>query len=131
MAKPHPGPAVADSVPWFDGITEYDDLHDETYLRLLDADEKGMSKDEMARRILGIDPATEPERARKAVDSHLERAVWMTRVGYRYLLARRHQDPQRRLAEDLDSCDPSASAAPRPTINPGADALQRPATIAP
>ena len=71
-------PKVADEVPWSDDITEYDNRHDETYLGLLDADEAG----EMARTILGIDPAREPERARKAVDSHLARTRWMTKVGY-------------------------------------------------
>ena len=33
-------PKVADEVPWSDDITEYDNQHDETYLGLLDVDEK-------------------------------------------------------------------------------------------
>ena len=56
MTAPQPVPEVADEVPWSDGITEYDNQHDETYIRLLDADEEGVGKDEMARLILGIDP---------------------------------------------------------------------------
>ena len=49
MTEPNPTPVVADEVPWSDGITEYDTLHDETYIRLLDADIEGLGKDEMAR----------------------------------------------------------------------------------
>ena len=49
----------------------------------------------MARRILGIDPDNEPERARKAVDSHLARARWMTEVGYRHLAAGRYPGAER------------------------------------
>ena len=62
MTEPYPTPVVTDEVPWSDGITEYDTRHYETYIRLLDADNEGMGKDEMARRILGIDPANDPER---------------------------------------------------------------------
>ena len=102
MTAPQPVPEVADEAPWYDGITEYDNLHDETYLRLLDANKEGVGKDEMARLILGIDPAKEPERARKAVDSHLARAIWMTRVGYRYLAAGQYPGAEREQAEQAD-----------------------------
>ena len=61
-----------------------------------------MSKDEMARQILGIDPAIEPEHARKAVASHLARAVWMTEVGYRYLAAGQYPGSERHLAEQIE-----------------------------
>ena len=67
-------PDVSDEVPWSDRMTEYDDRPCDTYIRLLDADEEGMTRDDMARRILGIDSGAEPERARKAVESHLARA---------------------------------------------------------
>ena len=100
--NPNPNPKVADQVPWSDGITEYDNQHDETYIRFLDADTEGVGKDEMARLILGIDPAEEPERARKAVESHLARARWMTEVGYRYLAAGQYPGAERELAEQLD-----------------------------
>ena len=33
MTKPNPTPEVADEVPWSDGITEYDNRHDETHIR--------------------------------------------------------------------------------------------------
>ena len=102
MTAPQPVPEVADEVPWLDGITEYDNQHDETYIRLLDANKEGVGKDEMARLILGIDPAREPERARKAVESHLARAIWMTEVGYRYLAAGLYPGAEREQAEQAD-----------------------------
>ena len=43
--------------------------------------------------ILGIDPASEPDRARQALDSHLARARWTTEVGYRELVTRNRPDP--------------------------------------
>jgi len=85
VTRPHNQP-VADEVPWSDSITPYDEGHLVVYLRLLDASADGASKDEMAQIVLGIDPAKEPQRAERAVDSHLRRARWMSRVGYRQLL---------------------------------------------
>jgi hypothetical protein len=55
------------------------------YLQLLDACAEGASEEEMAQAILGIDPAKEPARARRMVQSHLRRARWMRERGYRYL----------------------------------------------
>ena len=97
------GPEIADEVPWSDGITEYDNRHDEIYLRLLDTDNDGLGKDEMVRLILRIDPTREPERARKAVDSHLARARWMTNVGYRHLIAGRYPGAERDRAKHVES----------------------------
>ena len=51
--------------------------------------------------ILGIDPAKEPERARKAVESHLARARWMTEVGYRELAADRYPGTNRDITDKL------------------------------
>jgi hypothetical protein len=76
----------ADEVPWADHVTQYDQEHFMTYLRLLDAAADGASEEEMARIVLGIDPRKEPERAEKALASHLKRAQWMTTHGYRDLL---------------------------------------------
>jgi hypothetical protein len=36
--------------------------------------------------VLHIDPIAEPNRARRAFDSHLARARWASRYGYRHLL---------------------------------------------
>ena len=85
VARRHNQP-VADEVPWSDLITAYDKAHLVVYLRLLDASADGASTNEMAQIVLGIDPAKEPQRAERAVDSHLRRARWMSRVGYRQLL---------------------------------------------
>ncbi|MFZ5780101.1 MAG: DNA -binding domain-containing protein [Pseudomonadota bacterium] len=85
VARRHNQP-IADEVPWSDSITPYDEGHLVVYLRLLDASADGASTDEMAQIVLGIDPAKEPQRAERAVDSHLRRARWMSRVGYRQLL---------------------------------------------
>ena len=91
MKKPNPTPAVADEVPWSYGITACDNRHDETYIRVLDADEEGLGKDQMAGVILSID--TEPDWARRAVGSHLTCARWMTEVGYPHLAAGRNGKP--------------------------------------
>lgn len=88
MPRVEPNPEIAEEVPWSDGVTAYDEAHFVIYLRLLDATADGASDDEMSRIVLGIDPAGEPERARKALRSHLERARWMTKTGYRDLLGR-------------------------------------------
>lgn len=82
MGSPAKPPPIADEVPWSDGITQYDEEHLVVYLRLLDASAEGASAEDMARIVLEIDPAKEPERARKALASHLRRAQWMTEQGY-------------------------------------------------
>lgn len=81
-------PSIAEDVPWSDGITAYDEEHLTTYLRLLDAHADDASADDMARVVLGIDPAQEPQRAHRAVASHLHRARWMVEHGYERLRAR-------------------------------------------
>ena len=86
MAQTGMNPIIADEVPWSESITDYDESHYVVYLRLLDATKDGASADEMARVVLGIDPAREPDRAEKAVSSHLRRAQWMCEKGYRHLL---------------------------------------------
>lgn len=86
MQSPPPDPAVADTAPDSDRLTGYDEQHLVTYLRLLDAETDGAHWAEIARLVLHIDPAREPERARIAWESHLARAKWMTRQGYQHLL---------------------------------------------
>ena len=88
MGQSGTNPEIADDVPWSDSITGYDEAHFAVYLRLLDAAADGAAVEEMARVVLGIDSAKEPDRARKAVTSHLRRAQWMTQKGYRHLLGR-------------------------------------------
>jgi hypothetical protein len=77
---------VADKAPFANTLTAYDNDHLAVYLRLLDANAEGADWKEVARIVLGIDPIREPERARTAWESHLERAKWMTTNGYEDLL---------------------------------------------
>lgn len=86
MRKPPLDPAINDQAPKGDVLTRYDQEHLVTYLRLLDADAEGADWTEVARVVLRIDPAQEPERAQRAWESHLARAKWMTEHGYRDLL---------------------------------------------
>lgn len=76
---------VADEVPCSERLTAYDHEHFAIYLRLIDACADSASENEMASTILGIDPAQEPERAEKAVRSHLARAHWLISSGYKEL----------------------------------------------
>ena len=86
MQTPPLDPPVSDAAPSVGVLTSYDEQHLVTYLRLLDADAEGADWCEVARIVLHIDPAREPERALRAWDSHLGRARWMTENGYRHLL---------------------------------------------
>jgi Uncharacterized conserved protein (DUF2285) len=86
MQPPPLDPDVADLAPSDPALTPYDQEHLITYLRLLDADAAGADWRDVVRMVLHIDPEQEPDRARRAFDSHLTRAVWMTEVGYRHLL---------------------------------------------
>jgi hypothetical protein len=71
-----------------DKLTDYDERHLSTYLRLLDAADEGADWREAVRIIFGLDPIDEPQRARIVYDSHLARARWMSQTGYRHLLHR-------------------------------------------
>jgi hypothetical protein len=57
-----------------------------TYVRLLDAAKVGADWREVSRIVLHIDPDQDAERARRAFESHLARARWLSREGYRVLL---------------------------------------------
>jgi hypothetical protein len=86
MKKPPLDPDVADVAPTDSILTVYDEQHIVTYWRMLDADAEGADWREVARLVLRIDPEFEPDRARRAFDTHLTRAKWMTEHGYRHLL---------------------------------------------
>ena len=86
MPSPPLDPDVADLAPDDPVLTAYDEQHVVTYLRLLDADADNADWRDVARIVLHIDPERDPERARRAFDSHLARARWMTNHGYGYLL---------------------------------------------
>ena len=86
MTRPNMDAPVADEAPTAPELTDYDRQHLVTYLRLLDAEAAQASPDEVTRLVLGIDPRKEPERARRAYQSHLARAHWMTKTGYHHIL---------------------------------------------
>jgi len=86
MKKPPRDPDVADLAPTDSVLTVYDEEHIITYLRMLDADKEGADWREVTQIVLHINPELEPDRARRAFDSHLTRAKWMTEHGYRHLL---------------------------------------------
>jgi len=82
--RPELDPDVDDLAPTAPEITIYDEAHFVTYLRLLDADADGADWREVAQIVLHRDPAA--ERTRTCWESHLARAQWMTRAGYRKIL---------------------------------------------
>jgi hypothetical protein len=86
MKSPPLDPDVADLAPSGPVLTTYDEEHAVTYMRMLDADAEGADWREVSRIVLHIDPEQEPNRARRAFDSHLARAKWAAREGYRQLL---------------------------------------------
>ena len=86
MQKPPLDPDVADAAPTAPDLTGYDEQHLVTYLRLLDAETDGADWKEVARIVLHLDPTASPTRARRAWETHLARARWMTEHGYRHLL---------------------------------------------
>lgn len=86
MQSPPLDPAVRDVAPTDAVLTGYDQQHLVTYLRLLDAAAEDADWREVARIVLHIDPDREPERARRAWETHLARAEWMTKSGYQHLL---------------------------------------------
>ncbi len=77
---------IADAAPTDVQLTEYDLAHLGMYLRLLDAAIEEAPWEEVATIVLGIDPSTEPDRARRSDGTHLARARWVTEHGYRELL---------------------------------------------
>ena len=68
---------IADEAPNSSTLTNYDEQHSLTYLRLLDAQAEGAEWDEAALLVLHIDPIRQPARARRAWESHLARAKWV------------------------------------------------------
>jgi hypothetical protein len=86
MESPPLDPPIDDRAPTAAILTGYDERHVVTYLRLLDAEADGAHWEEVAKIVLRIDPAKEPERALCAWETHLARARWMTEKGYGHLL---------------------------------------------
>ncbi|WP_439399117.1 DUF2285 domain-containing protein [Bradyrhizobium sp. PMVTL-01] len=81
-------PNVADLAPSGPDLTDYDEEHAVMYCRILDANAEGADWREVASIVLKIDPEREYDRARRAFDSHLARARWVSKFGYKQLLQR-------------------------------------------
>lgn len=86
----------AEKAPRSPTITAYDEAHFAIYLRLLDAKSKAASEDAMLDIILDAAPGMNRDTARRALRSHLKRAVWMSDEGYRGLLGEKPRAGQRR-----------------------------------
>ena len=91
MTSCPPSP-IADAPPRSERVTDYDRSHVKTYARLLDAAAASADWREVARIVLGLDAARDPERAHRVHEAHLERARWMTKIGYPDLLEGHRQD---------------------------------------
>jgi len=86
---------VADEAPSESTITAYDERHFITYLRLLDAHLQSADWREVAKIVLHRDPNDDELSALQCWKSHLERAQWLSHVGYCELVARAvNMDPQ-------------------------------------
>jgi hypothetical protein len=77
---------LAGEAPTADALTAYDEAHFAVYLSLLHASADGASETEMCRDILGIDAGAEPERAKTMLQSHLDRAHWLSSGGRQRIL---------------------------------------------
>ncbi len=67
-----------------------------TYLRLLDAEADGADWKEVAEIVLHRDPVAEEARTRQCWESHLARAQWMTKKGYRRILEQAVEEENRK-----------------------------------
>jgi Uncharacterized conserved protein (DUF2285) len=72
--------------PIADRITEYDQQSVKLYLMIFDRDQAGAGWRENAFDLFGIDPNREPELAQQLHRTHLDRAKWMVKGGWRHLL---------------------------------------------
>ena len=79
---------IQEEIPWSETLTDYDNTHFSLYLQLLSSSADNATEDDMARLVLGIDPAQEPDRARRTLRSHLDRVNWLMTSGYKELFAR-------------------------------------------
>lgn len=79
-------PDVDDEAPIGDAITPYDERHFVTYMRLLDAKAENADWKEVAQIVLHRDSMADELRTRRCWQSHLDRAQWLSREGYRRIL---------------------------------------------
>ena len=75
-------PQFEDTPPQTERVTDYDERHFVTYLRILEAAKENASWQEVATVVFGLNVAADPGRAKRVYDSHLARAKWMSVAGY-------------------------------------------------
>ena len=75
-------------------LTNYDRANVVAYIKLLDAVAEGVDWRAATTSIFGVDAGTDESLARQVFDANLARARWMTRVGYRLMLASPRQNDQ-------------------------------------
>ena len=90
MQTPLLNPDVNDLAPSDPALMAYDAERANTYIRMLDANEDGADWREVSRIVLHIDPEQEPDRARRAFDSHLALAKWAALIPATPSRQRRH-----------------------------------------
>jgi hypothetical protein len=80
-------PQFEDTPPQTERVSDYDERHFVTYLRILEAGKENASWQEVAAVVFGLNVAADPGRAKRVYDSHLARAKWMSEAGYLQLKA--------------------------------------------
>ena len=73
-------------------LTDYDRANFTTYVSLLDSVAAGADWRKATATLFGVDATVDERAAKQVYDANLARARWMTRVGYRLLLASPRQD---------------------------------------
>lgn len=86
VLPPNTMASLSGEAPTADTLTPYDEAHFAVYLSLLHASAEGTDEQEMCRDILGIDPEAEPNRAKTMLQSHLDRARWLSADGRQRIL---------------------------------------------
>ena len=86
MLRHKSAPLVDASAPTSPNVTAYDERRFPLYIRLLDANTAGAPWENVADTVLGLDIQADSIAAHHTWQSHLDRAKWMTEVGYRDLL---------------------------------------------
>lgn len=86
VLQPDATATLAAEAPAADAFTPYDEAHFAVYLSLLHASAEGVSDAAMCQEILGIDPQTDPDRAKTMLQSHLARVRWLSTSGRRRIL---------------------------------------------
>lgn len=76
-----------DEPPAGPSLTVYDQEHMALYLRLMDAERDGADWHEVVRILFDLDPVAEPERCLRVHTTHLARAQWIRKHGFRELIS--------------------------------------------